>query len=384
MIKRILWLTGILMLTLASCQKGPQFRVKGTIANAADSMLYLDAITADSGLVVLDSIRLKADGTFDFSADAPSAPDFYSLRINQHRMNFAIDSTETLTFRADLTHIDSMYHVDGSDDARRIRDIDLQWRRLQRHIVDLAGNWDLFPGDIVDSIANLEAEYKELMKAEYIFDRPQSTSAYYAVCQTITDTDGTHTLFNANADRTDAKCYATVATAWDAAYPDSRRTQLISQVAIEGMKQTAPKERKELHIDESKISVISILDFSLPDISGRTHSISELKGKVVLLDFTSYAHKQSATRIRSLRTLYEQYHAQGFEIVQISVDADEHFWKYAAENLPWLCLRDTNGKVAEMYAVRDIPTFFLIDRDNALVKRNDSISDLDAEIQALL
>ena len=32
-------------------------------------------------------------------------------------------------------------------------------------------------------------------------------------------------------------------------------------------------------------------------------------------------------RIMMLRELYNKYHAQGFEIYQVSLDEDEHFWK---------------------------------------------------------
>ena len=44
-----------------------------------------------------------------------------------------------------------------------------------------------------------------------------------------------------------------------------------------------------------------------------------------------------------LRDLYDKYAAQGFEIYQVSLDADEHYWKTTADNLPWICVRDGNG-----------------------------------------
>ena len=55
--------------------------------------------------------------------------------------------------------------------------------------------------------------------------------------------------------------------------------------------------------------------------------------------------------------------------------------------LPWICVHSDDGlNAAElgMYNVRDIPTYFLIDKNNVLQKRDVQIKDIDAEIKALL
>ena len=88
-----------------------------------------------------------------------------------------------------------------------------------------------------------------------------------------------------------------------------------------------------------------------------------------------------------LRELYNKYHARGFEIYQVSVDPDEHFWKTQTAILPWICVRDEDGTQSvnlANYNVQGIPTFFLIDKNNVLKKRDVQIKDLDAEIKALL
>ena len=88
-----------------------------------------------------------------------------------------------------------------------------------------------------------------------------------------------------------------------------------------------------------------------------------------------------------LRDLYNKYHAAGLEIYQVSVDPDEHFWKTQTAALPWISVRDEDGIQGQsliQYNVQSIPTFFLIDRNNSLYKRDSQISNLDAEIKALL
>ena len=106
----------------------------------------------------------------------------------------------------------------------------------------------------------------------------------------------------------------------------------------------------------------------------------------MLLDFHLFANEKSMQRIMMLRELYNKYHAAGFEIYQVSVDQDEHFWKTQTAALPWVSTRvdDSTDKVLQLYNVAQIPTFFLLDKNCNVVKRDVQIKDVDAEIKALL
>jgi len=115
--------------------------------------------------------------------------------------------------------------------------------------------------------------------------------------------------------------------------------------------------------------------------------VTELKGKVVLIDFTAYSNSMSVAHNMALRELYAKYQAQGLEIYQISLDVDEHFWKTSADNLPWICVRDANGPYSQyvtLYGVAGVPSVFLVDRNNELKLRGENIKDLEAEIRKLL
>ena len=256
---------------------------------------------------------------------------------------------------------------------------------LQQQIIELERNQSMYPGDIVDSINGLLNTYKERMKLDYIYKEPMKAYAYYAVCQSISDLTTTYQLFNPTSNRDDVKCYAVVATSWDANYPDAKRTEQICNLAIQGMGNTAPVQTRQVTIDESKISEVSILDVELPDANGTLHKLTDLKGKVVMFDFTLYGAQESAERTRHMRDIYEKYKGQGFEIYQVSLDNDIHFWKVSCEKLPWICVHETNGTAVNLYGVVNVPTFFLINRNNELVKRSDQVtSSLEDEIKRLL
>lgn len=368
-----------------ACDRAPKFQVEGTIEGAKDSMLYLVQSSLD-GPVRVDSVRLKEDGQFALKAVAPTdAPEFYALQIGGHVVNFSVDSTETVRVTARLATMETDYAVEGNKSSQRIKEISLLQQEVQRKIVAIERNEDMLPGDQRDSIESLLTAYKERMKREFIFADPPSASAYYAVCQSLTDLGGTFMVFNPLTERGDVKCYATVATAWDGAYPDAPRTQQLCNMAIKGMDNTALPQQRVIDVDESKVAETGIIDINLPDINSRLRSVTELKGKVAMIDFTVYGAKESAERTRLMRSLYEKYHAQGFEIYQISLDEDIHFWKFSVENLPWVCVHETDGNATHIYNVVNIPTFFLVNRENEIVIRSDFMEgSLEENIQKLL
>ena len=214
-------------------------------------------------------------------------------------------------------------------------------------------------------------------------------SSYYALFQTLQVGRVNTLIFNPRNNKDDVKVFAAVATSWDTYYPNAERGKNLHNIAIQGMKDIRIIENQMAaqQLDASKVQVNGIIELALQDNKGVTRKLTDLKGKVVLLDFHLFAGEQSTKRIMMLRELYNKYHAAGFEIYQVSVDPDEHFWKTSTAALPWISVRDENGiqgaSVAK-YNVQSIPTFFLIDRSNTLRSRDVQIKDLDAAIKALL
>ena len=140
-------------------------------------------------------------------------------------------------------------------------------------------------------------------------------------------------------------------------------------------------------IDPSKVQEAGLIDISLHDNKGQMRHLTDLKGKVVLLDFHIFSMDESPARILLLRELYNKYSAQGLEIYQVSLDGDEHFWKQQTAALPWISVRDENGinsSILPLYNVQNVPEFFLIDRGNNIVGRSQTIKDVEQEIQKLL
>ncbi len=380
--KRNAYIAAALLLSgLSACNNEPAFTVEGEITDAAEKMLYLEQTGLES-IVPLDSVKLSKGGSFSFSASRPEAPDYYRLRIDNKIINFAVDSTETVTVKANYGTFSTGYQIEGSENNTKIKELVLLQAGLQADVNRVAQS-GLPIGIAQDSIQRMVNTYKNEVKRNYIFAEPNKTYAYFALFQQLNG----YMIFDPLTNREDVKCFAAVATSMNNLYPHADRSRNLYNMVIKGMKNTRAPQAKPLDIPMDKIEETSIIDIPLRDVDGKLHHLTDLKGKVVLIDFTVYGASESGARNLLLRELYNKYHEQGLEIYQVSLDTDEHFWKTAADNLPWICVRDPEGPYStfvRLYGVAQLPSSFLVNRNNELSLRVDAKTDLDAEIKKIL
>ena len=377
---------GVAVLSLGSCSE-KKFNINGTITQAKDSVLYLENMSLN-GPKAVDSVKLDENGNFEFKQKAPDAPEFYRLRIDNQMVNLAVDSTQSITVKAAYPTMSANYEVSGSEECAKIRDLAYMQLALQRQVTAIANSPALGVEAVEDSVTKVLEVYKNKVKLNYIFKEPMKAYAYYALFQTIVLGNANILIFNPRSSKDDVKVFAAVATSWDTYFPKAERGLNLHNIAIEGMKNVRIAENNARQtISADKVKVAGVIDIALTDNHGRVRKLTDLKGKVVLLDFQAFAAEGSLKRIMMMREIYNKYHDRGFEIYQVSFDPEEHFWKTKTAALPWVSVWDENGTrsaVLAQYNVQTLPTFFLIDRNNTLQKRDAQIKDLDAEIQALL
>lgn len=130
-------------------------------------------------------------------------------------------------------------------------------------------------------------------------------------------------------------------------------------------------------------------DLSLPDLNGKLVSISELRGKVVLIDFWASWCGPCRHNNPRLVKLYNKYHEKGLEIYGISLDEDMTDWKKAVhhDKLSWIQVIDDKGWNASSintYGVDFIPSSFLVDRQGIIRTMNAEGSELESNVKDLL
>lgn len=381
----------ILSLLTVACQPTvDRFTLNGQIAEADGQMLYLDHMSHDR-IETVDSVRLDSVGSFTFSHQATKdCFDFYRLRVDGKAINLAIDSTETVSITASLPVMQIAYSVQGSENSALIKDMVISQVNLLRDLRSMSSAYrspDRAP--LQQRMKERIDVFKSDITTRYILPDPSSAAAYYALFLSING----QMLFSPQADRQDAKCFAAVATQMDMLYPDATRTAHLHNVALKGMTMTAPSNNDGSVVEQivrkfgDLIEETGIIEIELPDYEGHMQKLTDLKGKVVLLDFTAYKTNYSPNYNLMLKGLYNKYADQGFTIYQVSVDSDESFWLNTAPNLPWISVYDEaslGSTYLKLYNVEQIPAAFLIDRDGNIVDRPDESDQLDSKIAELL
>ena len=375
-------------LLITSCNRAGRsacFTIDGEILEAEGKTLYFDWLSL-SGVEILDSVTLDGNGHFLFTGERPECFDFYRLRIGDKVINLAVDSTETITVKASLPSMSTSYDIEGSEDSRKLQELVMLQMQLQRDINKLAKSAGPETGILAERINEKVDLFKSETGMEYIFKCPDKPCAYYALFMSINGSP----LFRPQELRQDAKYFASVATSMDMRYPDAVRTSHLHNVALKGMKATAAPAPVSDDVAGRLAGLVTetgVIDVALPDIDGVTHHLTDLKGNVVLLDFTAFKTDFSIEYNLMLRELYDKFAGRGFEIYQVSVDVDEHYWMTTAGNLPWICVHDEDNIESEYlqtYRVETLPTAFLLDRNNEITERMQDYRDLEAHIEKLL
>ncbi len=106
-------------------------------------------------------------------------------------------------------------------------------------------------------------------------------------------------------------------------------------------------------------------DFSLQDLKGKKHSLSDYKGKVVLLNFWATWCPPCVKEMPSMQRLQDKYQDQDFEILAVNMGEDsttiEIFLQKMSVNFP--VLLDSDGAILKQWKIFAFPTTFLIDKE---------------------
>ena len=373
--KKILYVAIAAIATLiTACNHNAQFTIDGTIANADSSMLYLENITGTNPVVV-DSVCLNDKGNYKFTHAVPEHAQFYRLRLGNQSINLVVDSASHITCNSQLQAFANNYTVAGSEECVVMREVAISGSRI-KSIVNQALLNEGNRAVALDSIAAYKARMTEL-----VLQAPASAVTYYILMQRVNGLP----IFD-TYDYADNRIIAAAATAHEMYAPEAPRTEVLRTLALQGMAARREQQKKAVEIEATEVNYI---DITLHDLAGNAHKLSDIvaQNRVVLLDFTAYALDYSPAYNIQLNSIYEQYRERGLEIYQVSFDTDLNRWQTVADNLPWVCVHETDNvqsALITLYDIQSLPSCFVIANNGAQLIRPESIDDMRKKLAQIM
>ncbi|MDD4823020.1 MAG: TlpA disulfide reductase family protein [Bacteroidales bacterium] len=371
----------LIFISFISCQNKTKVIVKGELSDMKGDTLVLER-SEIGGDKPVDTVVVDKDGSFSFKIQKQEYPEFYTLKSKNSSFTLILDSVGTIYIEGSLKTSPDSVKIKGSEESVRLQSFIQRQRETEKKIALLLADYS--SGLVNDSLYSVRLrmlvdEHKKEVIPE-IIKHPQSLASYFVLFQRV----GNYSLFIPYS-KEDNRYYSAVATYFDQFYPKSPRTKYLHDITVQGITMRKKNEIARSLSDQN--NVIGGFEIELPDLSGKMVRLSSLKGKVVLLDFTAYQANLSPVHNMALAELYKKYKEKGFEIYQVSLDQDEHFWKVTADNLPWICVFEkmsNRSSYVQKYNVKELPFYFLINREGDLVESKVQIKDIEVSISRLL
>lgn len=346
-----------LAFTLWSCQETGTV-IEGQINNAANLQVFLDEIRIGKASNVIDKVDLDANGYFKMVFPEGLNPGVYNLRIGAKRINLALNGDESkVRINGDLATLQS-YAVEVSGCSSTQTLVNTMQGLIQRkyNLTDIQ--------NFVDTVANPH-------NAAFI--------AYTAFLQNPGPAIAIHKKANERLL---------------AAYPDSESAIAFNEyVGTAEARAVAQQQRSSGPIQVG----MEAPDIALPNPEGKEYALSDLRGKIVLLDFWASWCGPCRRENPNVVEVYNRYKDQGFTVYSVSLDGldsrgrarfqdestlqqalkgQEQRWVNAIQQdgLSWEYhvsdLRKWESVAGRSYGVRSIPRTFLIDREGKIAAVN--------------
>ena len=161
-------------------------------------------------------------------------------------------------------------------------------------------------------------------------------------------------------------------------FPETKMGQNADET-IESIEKQAKAQEEAKKIKSALKEGAQFPDFNEKDLNGKSLSIANHKGKVVLVDFWATWCPPCRAELPNVIKAYEKHHAQGFEIISISLDREKaklvNFVK--DRNMTWPQYFDGEGKLATKYGVNSIPMTYLLDGTGKIIAKDLRGEDLE-------
>ncbi|WP_455673170.1 redoxin domain-containing protein [Phocaeicola sp.] len=312
--KRIVkvFLAGVLVMTVLSCSEEKKgYTLNGEISDVTEGMVYLKKYQ-DKSFIDVDSAVIT-DGTFKFEGmcSEPLAYGLTTFKESNRPLVFFLDN-ETMQLK--MNEADKELTVTGSP----INDLYFRNVGLTRQ-----------DGYNIDSL---------------VAAHPASPVGAYFVIKDF---------------------------AWKLSLKEMKAIRGKMDVALDGSMYAEQIDALIHRLENLQVGAVAP-DFTLPDVDGNPVSLSGLRGKYVLIDFWASWCPDCRKENPNIVAAWDKYKNKDFTILGVSLDRKKDAWLAAIEkdNLTWMHvsdLKDWKSDAAVLYAIRWIPSNFLLDPNGVII-----------------
>ena len=338
------------------------FTISGTINNPG-SLKKVFLLQADSTQVsVVDSTNLSEDGKFKFKNKTPYA-NLYKIRAGSGVFDLIAKNGDAIEFSTNLTDNSHAYKISGSAESDKVKE------------------FNKITNFYVEKSAKITQEYQD--KSQAIGKESDSLIKIYRPIFQKNMADYSNAVLKfVNDNKTSLAGFYAAASLEPGAYEQ----QLIAYAdAIKDDFKDNPGVRQFVK-QMMEIKPISIghkaPDFTIGGVDDKAISLSDFKGKYVMLDFWASWCAPCRQENPNVVKQYAIFKPLGFNILGISLDEDKSKWQQAIadDKLTWAHgsdLKNFEGPTERLYHIQAIPSNFIIDPRGIIIAKNITGADLE-------